>query len=256
MEQLKNRFIRYAKINTRSNEKSDTIPTTPSQVEFAMMLKQELIELGLSEVEHNLENGFVSATLPSNCDKEVPVIGFISHFDTADFNAVNINPQIVEQYDGNDIVLNKEQDIVMKVADFPNLKNYVGHTLITTDGLTLLGADDKAGITEIIEAMIYLLAHPEIKHGEVRIAFGPDEEIGRGADHFDAKNFRAKFAYTIDGGQLGELEYESFNAAQAVVHLQGVSVHPGTAKNKMVNAAKLAFEFDAHLGRGKIVPVN
>ena len=247
MEQLKNRFIRYAKINTRSNEKSDTIPTTPSQVEFAMMLKQELIELGLSEVEHNLENGFVSATLPSNCDKEVPVIGFISHFDTADFNAVNINPQIVEQYDGNDIVLNKEQDIVMKVADFPNLKNYVGHTLITTDGLTLLGADDKAGITEIIEAMIYLLAHPEIKHGEVRIAFGPDEEIGRGADHFDAKNFRAKFAYTIDGGQLGELEYESFNAAQAVIHLQGVSVHPGTAKDKMVNAAKLAFEFDAHL---------
>lgn len=247
MEQLKNRFIRYAKINTRSNEKSDTIPTTQSQVEFAKMLKQELIDLGLSEVQHNLDNGFVTATLPSNTDKDVPVIGFISHFDTADFNAENINPQVIEHYDGSDIVLNKEHDIVMKVSDFENLSNYVGHTLITTDGLTLLGADDKAGITEIIEAMIYLLAHPEIKHGEVRLAFGPDEEIGRGADHFDAKNFRATFAYTIDGGQLGELEYESFNAAQAVVHLQGVSVHPGTAKNKMVNAAKLAFEFDSHL---------
>ncbi len=247
MEQLKNRFIRYAKINTRSNEKSDTIPTTQSQVEFAKMLKQELIDLGLSEVQHNLDNGFVTATLPSNTDKDVPVIGFISHFDTADFNAENINPQVIEHYDGSDIVLNKEHDIVMKVSDFENLSNYVGHTLITTDGLTLLGADDKAGITEIIEAMIYLLAHPEIKHGEVRLAFGPDGEVGRGADHFDAKNFRATFAYTIDGGQLGELEYESFNAAQAVVHLQGVSVHPGTAKNKMVNAAKLAFEFDAHL---------
>lgn len=247
MEQLKNRFIRYAKINTRSNEKSDTIPTTQSQVEFAKMLKQELIDLGLSEVQHNLDNGFVTATLPSNTDKDVPVIGFISHFDTADFNAENINPQVIEHYDGSDIVLNKEHDIVMKVSDFENLSNYVGHTLITTDGLTLLGADDKAGITEIIEAMIYLLAHPEIKHGEVRLAFGPDEEIGRGADHFDAKNFRATFAYTIDGGQLGELEYESFNAAQAVVDLQGVSVHPGTAKNKMVNAAKLAFEFDSHL---------
>lgn len=247
MENLKQRFIRYAKINTRSDEASTAIPSTPAQVEFAKMLAQELKDLGLSEVVHNLENGFVTATLPSNVDKDVETIGFIAHFDTADFESEHVNPQVIENYDGKDIVLNQAQDIVMKVADFPNLKNYVGHTLITTDGTTLLGADDKAGLSEIIEAMIYLLDHPEIKHGEVRVAFGPDEEIGRGADHFDAPGFRAKFAYTMDGGPLGELEYESFNAAQAKISLQGVSVHPGTAKDKMINASLLAMEFHNHL---------
>lgn len=247
MENLKQRFIRYAKINTRSDEASTTIPSTPAQIEFAEMLTQELKDLGLHEVVHNKSNGFVTATLPSNVDYPVDTIGFIAHFDTADFNSENINPQLVENYDGSDIVLNHAQNIVMKVADFPNLRNYVGHTLITTDGTTLLGADDKAGLSEIIEAMVYLLEHPEIKHGEVRVAFGPDEEIGRGADHFDAPGFRAKFAYTMDGGPLGELEYESFNAAQAKILIQGVSVHPGTAKDKMINASLLAMEYHQHL---------
>ena len=252
MEKLKERFIRYAKINTRSDESSHTIPSTPEQIEFGKMLAKELEELGLSEVEHNLENGFVTATLPSNLDYEVDTIGFIAHMDTADFNSVNIQPQLVSNYDGKDIVLNKDQDIVMKVSDFPNLKNYVGHTLITTDGTTLLGADDKAGLSEIIEAMIYFLENPEVKHGEVRLAFGPDEEIGRGANHFDAPNFRAKFAYTMDGGPLGELEYESFNAAQAKITLQGVSVHPGTAKGKMINASLLAMEYHSHLPEDEV----
>ncbi len=243
MENLKQRFIRYAKINTRSDASSSTIPSTSEQIEFAKMLAKELEEIGLSEVVHNLDNGFVTATLPSNVDYPVDTVGFIAHFDTADFNSVNIQPQLVHDYDGKDIVLNKEQDIVMKVNDFPNLKNYVGHTLITTDGTTLLGADDKAGLSEIVEAMIYFIEHPEIKHGEVRVAFGPDEEIGKGANHFDAPNFRAKFAYTMDGGPLGELEYESFNAAEANITIQGLSVHPGTAKGKMVNASLLAMEF-------------
>lgn len=243
MENLKQRFIRYAKINTRSDASSSTIPSTSEQIEFAKMLAKELEEIGLSEVVHNLDNGFVTATLPSNVDYPVDTVGFIAHFDTADFNSVNIQPQLVHDYDGKDIVLNKEQDIVMKVNDFPNLKNYVGHTLITTDGTTLLGADDKAGLSEIVEAMIYFIEHPKIKHGEVRVAFGPDEEIGKGANHFDAPNFRAKFAYTMDGGPLGELEYESFNAAEANITIQGLSVHPGTAKGKMVNASLLAMEF-------------
>lgn len=243
MENLKQRFIRYAKINTRSDASSSTIPSTSEQIEFAKMLAKELEEIGLSEVVHNLDNGFVTATLPSNVDYPVDTVGFIAHFDTADFNSVNIQPQLVHDYDGKDIVLNKEQDIVMKVNDFPNLKNYVGHTLITTDGTTLLGADDKAGLSEIVEAMIYFIEHPEIKHGEVRVAFGPDEEIGKGANHFDAPNFRAKFAYTMDGGPLGELEYESFNAAEANITIQGLSVHPGTAKGKMVNASLLAMEY-------------
>jgi tripeptide aminopeptidase len=247
MEKLKERFIRYAKINTRSDESSTTIPTTQAQVEFAEMLTKELKEIGLSEVVHNRDNGFVTATLPSNVEYAVNTIGFIAHFDTADFNSENIQPQVIEKYDGNDIYLNKENDIVMKVSDFPNLKNYVGHTLITTDGTTLLGADDKAGLSEIIEAMIYFLENPDVKHGEVRVAFGPDEEIGRGADNFDAPGFRAKFAYTMDGGPLGELEYESFNAAQAKITFQGVSVHPGTAKNKMINASLLAMEYHGQL---------
>lgn len=252
METLLERFIRYCKINTRSDEKSPTIPSTQSQVEFAEHLVNDLKMLGLSEVEHNRLNGYVTATLPSNVDYVVDTIGFIAHFDTANFNAENIQPQIIENYDGNDIILNKSMNLRLDTKTFPNLKDYVGHTLITTDGTTLLGADDKAGVAEIIEAMLYLLAHPEVKHGEIRVAFGPDEEIGRGANHFDAPNFRTKFAYTIDGSRLGELEFESFNAANAIIELIGVSVHPGTAKNQMINCAKLAFEFDALLPQNEV----
>ncbi|MBN2850483.1 MAG: peptidase T, partial [Erysipelotrichaceae bacterium] len=252
MQKLIERFIRYAKIDTRSDESSSTTPSTLSQVRFAEMLSKELIELGLSEVKHDPVTGFVTATLPSNTVEEVAPLGFIAHFDTADFNAENINPRIIEDYDGEDIILNPQEGIVMSTELFPNLKSHKGHTLIVTDGSTLLGADDKAGVAEIIEAMIFLLDHPEISHGDVRIAFGPDEEIGRGADHFDAEGFRAQFAYTMDGSTLGELEYESFNAAQAKITLQGVSVHPGTAKDKMVNTAKLAMEFDAMLPQNEV----
>jgi len=252
MNQLSQRLIRYCKINTRSDEESTTIPSTASQVAFAQMLTKELEEIGLSQVFLNKDNGFVTAVLPANIDNGADPIGFIAHFDTADFNAVDIDPQMITNYDGQDILLNKELNIVMRVSDFPNLKDVTGHTLITTDGTTLLGADDKAGVSEIIEAMIYLLAHPEIKHGEVRIAFGPDEEIGRGADHFDAEGFNVKFAYTVDGSTIGELEYESFNAAQAKITLHGVSVHPGTAKDKMINTAKLAIEFDGLLPQDEV----
>ena len=208
------------------------------------MLKAELEEIGLENVFIN-DACFVNGTLPSNTDKKVPVIGFIAHMDTADFNAVNVNPQIIENYDGKDIVLNKDLGITMYVNDFPNLKNYIGKTLITTDGTTLLGADDKSGIVEIIEAVKYLKNHPEIKHGEVKVAFGPDEEIGRGADNFNVKEFNADFAYTMDGGPVGELEYESFNAAEATFKIKGKSVHPGTAKGKMVNANTIAVELAA-----------
>ena len=238
---LKERFLRYVKFETRSDETSDTIPSTPSQMEFAKMLKKELEDLGLENVFIN-KACFVNATLPSNIDKKVKTIGFIAHMDTADFNAVGISPKIIENYDGKDIVLNKEKNIVMKVDEFPNLKNYIGKTLITTDGTTLLGSDDKSGIVEIIEAVKYLIEHPEIKHGEIKMAFGPDEEIGRGADYFDGKEFAADYAYTMDGGPVGELEYESFNAAQATFTIKGVSVHPGTAKGKMINAGLIAAE--------------
>ena len=233
---MKERFFRYVKFETRSDENSQTIPSTETQLKFAEMLKKELEDIGLENVFIN-KACFVNATLPSNIDKKVPTIGFIAHMDTADFNAVGVNPQVIENYNGNDIVLNKEKNIIMKVDEFPNLKNYTSKTLVTTDGTTLLGADDKAGITEIVEAMKYLIEHPEIKHGTVKIAFGPDEEIGRGADYFNVNEFGADFAYTMDGGPLGELEYESFNAAQASFKIKGVSVHPGTAKGKMINAS-------------------
>ena len=233
---MKERFFRYVKFETRSDENSQTIPSTETQLKFAEMLKKELEDIGLENVFIN-KACFVNATLPSNIDKKVPTIGFIAHMDTADFNAVGVNPQVIENYDGNDIVLNKEKNIIMKVDEFPNLKNYTSKTLVTTDGTTLLGADDKAGITEIVEAMKYLIEHPEIKHGTVKVAFGPDEEIGRGADYFNVDEFGADFAYTMDGGPLGELEYESFNAAQASFKIKGVSVHPGTAKGKMINAS-------------------
>ena len=240
-ETLKDRFLRYVKFETRSDEKSETIPSTPTQLEFAKILAKELEEIGMENVYVN-DACFVNATLPGNIDKEVPVIGFIAHMDTADFNATNVNPKIVENYDGEDIVLNEAKDIVLSVEEFPNLKNYVGKTVITTDGTTLLGADDKAGIVEIVEAMKYLIEHPEIKHGTVKVAFGPDEEIGRGADNFNVEEFGADFAYTMDGGPVGELEYESFNAAGAVFKIKGKSVHPGTAKGKLINASLIAAE--------------
>ena len=238
---LKDRFLRYVKFETRSDEKSETIPSTPTQLEFAKILAKELEEIGMENVYVN-DACFVNATLPGNVDKDVPVIGFIAHMDTADFNATNVNPKIVENYDGEDIVLNEAKDIVLSVEEFPNLKNYVGKTVITTDGTTLLGADDKAGIVEIVEAMKYLIEHPEIKHGTVKVAFGPDEEIGRGADNFNVEEFGADFAYTMDGGPVGELEYESFNAAGAVFKIKGKSVHPGTAKGKLINASLIAAE--------------
>ena len=240
-ETLKDRFLRYVKFETRSDEKSETIPSTPTQLEFAKILAKELEEIGMENVYVN-DACFVNATLPGNVDKDVPVIGFIAHMDTADFNATNVNPKIVENYDGEDIVLNEAKDIVLSVEEFPNLKNYVGKTVITTDGTTLLGADDKAGIVEIVEAMKYLIEHPEIKHGTVKVAFGPDEEIGRGADNFNVEEFGADFAYTMDGGPVGELEYESFNAAGAVFKIKGKSVHPGTAKGKLINASLIAAE--------------
>ena len=252
METLLNRFIRYCKINTRSNGKSSTIPSSENQVIFAKMLVQELNDLGFDEVEYNPNNGFVTATVKSNVGQDVDAIGFIAHYDTADFNSENIQPRVIENYDGNPIVLNDNTGLIFDTVMFPHLKNLLGHTLIVTDGTTLLGADDKAGVVEIIEAMLVLKNNPDLKHGEIRIAFGPDEEIGRGADLFDAQRFRAKFAYTLDGSKRGELEYESFNAATAIIELHGVSVHPGTAKDTMVNCAKLAMEFDALLPANEV----
>lgn len=237
------RFVRYVKMETRSDETSTSVPTTQSQVEFAKMLMNELTDMGLEEVDYNTSNGYVTATLPANVDKEVPVIGFIAHMDTADFNAENVQPKMVEDYDGSTIVLNEEENIVLSPDEFPNLKNYIGQTLITTDGTTLLGSDDKSGIAEIITALEYLLENPSIPHGKIRVGFGPDEEIGIGADRFNVDHFAADFAYTVDGGPVGELEYESFNAASARVQIQGKNVHPGTAKNKMVNALQLAVDF-------------
>lgn len=230
------RLIKYAKINTRSDAASETIPSTEIQLDLLKLLEEELKEIGMEEVVFNPENAFVTATLPANTDKEVASIGFIAHVDTADFNSENVQPQIVENYQGQDLVLNEAENIVMAVKDFPNLNNYHGQTLITTDGTTLLGADDKSGITEIMTAMEYLINNPEIKHGKVRVAFGPDEEIGRGAAHFDAEGFAVDFAYTMDGGPVGELEYESFNAAAAKFKVTGKNIHPGTAKGKMINA--------------------
>ena len=250
---LVDRFIKYAKINTRSDETSTTIPSTLTQVDFAKnVLVPDLIEIGLNDVMYNEENGFVTATLPSNLDKEVPTVGFIAHYDTADFNAEGINPQFVENYDGSEIILNELENIVLSPNDFPNLKNYIGQTLITTDGTTLLGSDDKSGIVEAISAVEYLIEHPEIKRGRVRLGFGPDEEIGVGADNFDVEHFDAAFAYTIDGGPVGELQYESFNAASVTVKIQGKNVHPGTAKDTMINAMTLGMTFNDKLPKAEV----
>jgi len=241
------RLISYAKVDTQSNENSQTTPSTPGQLALANMLVEELKEIGMKDVTID-ENGYVMATLPSNTEKEVPTIGFLAHVDTAtDFTGKNVNPQVIEQYDGKDIVLNESLNVVLSPKEFPELANYAGHTLVTTDGTTLLGADNKAGISEIMTAIEYLIAHPEIKHGKIRVAFTPDEEIGRGPHKFDVEAFNAKFAYTVDGGPLGELQYESFNAAAAKITCKGTNVHPGTAKGKMVNAAKIAMQFHAGL---------
>ncbi|WP_141430782.1 peptidase T [Bacillus sp. 03113] len=241
------RFISYVKVDTQSNDESETCPSTPGQLVLANMLVEELKEIGLEEVTID-ENGYVMATLPSNTEKNVPTIGFLAHVDTAtDFTGTNVQPQIVESYDGKDIVLNNALNVVLSPQSFPELLNYTGHTLITTDGTTLLGADDKSGIAEIMTAMAYLVKHPEIKHGKIRVAFTPDEEIGRGPHKFDVSAFNAEYAYTLDGGPLGELQYESFNAAGAKLTFKGKSVHPGTAKGKMVNSMKIAMEFQSKL---------
>ncbi|CAM4118823.1 peptidase T [Mesobacillus thioparans] len=245
------RFTSYVKVDTQSNENSETTPSTEGQFTLANMLVEELKTIGMEEVTID-ENGYVMATLPANTDKDVPTIGFLAHVDTAtDFTGKNVNPQVVENFDGSQIILNKEQNIILSPADFPELPQYKGHTLITTDGTTLLGADNKAGIAEIMTAMAYLINHPEINHGKIRVAFTPDEEIGRGPHKFDVEAFNAKFAYTVDGGPLGELEYESFNAASAKVTFKGKNVHPGTAKGKMVNSAKIAMEFNSKLPAGE-----
>ncbi|MCK0160294.1 peptidase T [Allomuricauda sp. F6463D] len=247
MEKLLPRFLEYVTIDTQSDPYSKTTPSTEKQWDLAKKLVLELHQIGMQEVSID-ENAYIMATLPSNLDKKVPTIGFVSHFDTSpDFSGKNVKPQIIENYDGNDIVLNQLKKISLSPDYFEDLKAYEGQTLITTDGTTLLGADDKAGITEIITAMEYLINHPEIKHGKIRIAFTPDEEIGRGAHKFDVEKFGAEWAYTMDGSQVGELEYENFNAAKATVTITGKSVHPGYAKNKMVNAIGIANDFMTHL---------
>lgn len=250
-ENLLPRFLDYVKTETRSDATSTTTPSTQTQVAFAKELMKELEEIGMQEITYNENNGYVIATLPSNLDKEARTIGFISHMDTADFNAEGVNPQIVENYDGESTIkLDEEGKYTLNVKDFPNLKNYAGQTLITTDGSTLLGSDDKSGIAEIMTAMEYLVNHPEIKHGEVRVGFGPDEEIGIGADKFDVKEFNTDFAYTMDGGPIGELQYETFSAAQAEITMHGKNVHPGTAKNTMINALQMAIDFHNQLPEG------
>lgn len=242
-----NRLITYAQVDTQSDENSQTSPSTPGQLTLGQLLVDELKEIGMQDVTMD-ENGYVMATLPANSDKPIPTIGFLAHIDTAtDFTGAGVKPQIIEQYDGEDIILNRAQNIVLSPQDFPELLGYKGHTLVTTDGTTLLGADDKAGIAEIMTAMDYLIRHPELKHGKIRVAFTPDEEIGRGPHKFDVDAFGAKYAYTMDGGPLGELQYESFNAAAALVTCKGKNVHPGTAKGKMVNAVKIAMELNSML---------
>lgn len=247
---LATRFIRYAQQETRSNEQSVTIPSTRNQLKFARELVAELQNIGLSNVRISQKSAYVLATIPSNLSADyalVPKIGFIAHLDTADFNAKNIQPQLHQNYDGKSVIPLADSGYQLDPAEFPNLKNYVGQDLITTDGTTLLGADDKAGVAEIITAAEYLLTHPEVKHGTIQIGIGPDEEIGTGADNFEVAEFGADFAYTVDGGPLGELEYETFNAAQAKIKLIGKNVHPATAKGVMINALQLAMNFQAQL---------
>lgn len=239
---LVKRFIGYTAVDTQSDENSESVPSTEKQKNLAVLLKNELEQMGLDEVYMD-DMGYVYASLPANTDKKIPVIGFISHIDTSpSMSGKDVRPRIVEKYDGKDIVLDKEQNIVLSPEQFPELLNHKGEDLIVTDGTTLLGADDKAGIAEIISAIEYLQAHPEIKHGKVRVGFNPDEEIGMGAAHFDVERFGCEFGYTVDGGEVGEMEFENFNAAKVSFKIQGLEVHPGYAKGKMVNASLLAAE--------------
>ncbi|MGO1060685.1 peptidase T [Planococcus sp. FY231025] len=250
IETLIERLVRYAKIDTQSDSESTETPSTPGQWDLLKELEKEMNAIGLEDVGMDA-HGYLFGTLPANTDKQVPVVGFLAHVDTAtDFTGKNVNPQRIDNYDGNDIELNEL--VSMKTVDFPDLKNYVGHTLITTDGTTLLGADNKAGIAEIMTAMEYLMQHPEIKHGKIRVAFTPDEEIGRGPHKFDVERFGADFAYTMDGGPLGELQYESFNAASGKLTVQGTSVHPGSAKDKMVNAQTVAIRFQEEMPKNEV----
>jgi len=243
------RFVSYVTIDTESDPNSNTTPSTEKQWDLANELVKELKSIGLEDVTID-DNAYVMATLPSNVSHEVPTIGFVSHFDTTpDFTGANVKPQIIEEYDGKDIILNKKENIVLSPSYFEDLKLYKGQTIITTDGTTLLGADDKAGITEIISAMEYLVKNPEIKHGKIRVGFTPDEEIGRGAHKFDVEKFGAEWAYTMDGSQIGELEYENFNAARAIVTIKGKSVHPGYAKGKLINSMYIAQDFINSLPR-------
>jgi len=249
-EELLNRFLKYISVDTQSDENSETYPSTAKQFDLAKILQKELIDLGLQNVSLD-ENCYIMATLPANTDKKVPVIGFISHMDTSpDMSGNASTARLVKDYDGKDIILNAENNVILSPTDFPEMSEYVGQTLIVTDGTTLLGADDKAGIAEIMTAVEYLVKHPEVKHGTIRIGFTPDEEIGRGVDKFDVKKFDAEFAYTLDGGGIGELEYENFNACSAKVYIQGKNIHPGYAKNKMMNAMIMAMEFNS------LLPVN
>ena len=246
MEKLLDKFLRYVAVETTSDENSETQPSAMREVDLLRMLRDELRQMG---IEADLDEfGYVMATIPSNIDKDVPAIGFIAHVDTApDASGRDIHPQIIPNYDGEDIVLNKEKNIVLRTAEFPEMKQYQGQTMITTDGTTLLGADDKAGVAEIMYAAQYMVEHPEFKHGEIKLGFTPDEEIGRGVVKFDVKKFGARYAYTMDGGEIGELEFENFNAAAAKIHIQGSNIHPGYGKDKMVNSMLIAMELDAML---------
>lgn len=247
-QSLIDRFIRYVKIDTQSDDTvTERFPSTEKQLVLSNLLVQELKELGAQDVEID-EYGYVMATIPANTDKPVPVLGFLAHVDTSpDMPGVDVNPRFVENYDGSEIVLNKDLGVVLSPNEFPELKNYVGQTLIVTDGTTLLGADDKAGVAEIMTAVDFILKNPDFKHGKIRIGFTVDEEVGRGVDHFDVKRFGAEFAYTLDGGAIGELEFENFNAASAKIYIQGRNIHPGYAKDKMLNAILVAHEFNSLL---------
>ncbi|KAJ50323.1 tripeptide aminopeptidase [Clostridium tetanomorphum] len=252
MSEVVERFLKYVSFNTKSDEDSKTTPTTIGQMILAEELGKELREIGLENVSVD-ENGYVMGELSSNIDKKVPKIGFIAHMDTSpDMSGENVNPKFVENYNGEDILLNEKENIILSPKDFPELKNYIGKTLITTDGDTLLGADDKAGVAEIIAAMKYLVDNPHIKHGKICVAFTPDEEVGAGADHFNIEKFGADFAYTIDGGTIGELEFENFNAAGAKVCIKGRNVHPGSAKGKMINSMTIAGELIMSLPENEV----
>lgn len=249
---LVERFLKYVSFDTQSDENSKTTPSSPKQMVFAKYLQGELTTLGFEDVDLD-EHGYLYATLPANTEKAVPVIGFIAHMDTSpDMSGANVTPRIVSKYDGSDIVLNEADGIILSPRQYPELLKHQGEDLIVTNGHSLLGADDKAGIAEIVSAMVYLKEHPEIKHGKIRVAFNPDEEIGMGAHKFDVQKFGCEFAYTMDGGEVGELEYENFNAASAKIHVKGVNVHPGTAKNKMINSMRVANEFISLMPKSEV----